>query len=309
MSSKHPILDRPGALWRSAPPWSARPADTAGQAARTVSRVVPILMLAGPKSEGESLRTMAKGWRPYKAQNYQRAEKQATLFAGMATLAAASISPWSSLTFDDVPPLKLTNNDAGLALIAKFNSVMRLPRPATLDTATEHIRKAVSDAKLANPAWFYRAALLASLAQQNQAKRATIEGAIASALGTAATALSATGIGAVVGAPLALAAGGVGAKSASTKMANTRSTGETQEYIQRYEQELQAATGRAQLRQAELQLQQEAARIQQISATEQRETQTEAQQQANMLLWGATGVLTVGSAGMLYYLWRTRSKE
>lgn len=246
-----PILRDPDALWRTAPPWKARPVDTTGQVFRVVGRVLdPAGVFGGIKTDGDFLRSQALGWRPGPAERFRDIEHKATIAGGIDVLAARGYAPWSSLQgrLTALPPFTLKNDASTLPLLGIVRDAARglsQTPPSNLAAAANLVRAAVVGADLTRPAWYARGLRLLAAALVAQKKRQVVETAVSTTLAATGAALSSTGVGAIIGLPLAATSAAFSGAGARSAVEESR----TQAAYQRMQSELDFELARQNLQQ------------------------------------------------------------
>jgi hypothetical protein len=237
-----PLLEKPGKLWTIKEPWGDRPTDTGGN----VSRVL------GAKTGGDTLRTMARGWKPPNVRRFQDIERKATIIGALRTLRDIGVQPYVNLDLSGLPVLKLKNDRSAQALLAITRHVA--PRvgaipPQTIQQAAELMRAEALRHQAGSAAWQARASALLGSSVAATEKRAKVEGhtitalaASKEALKVATAAAAPTVIGGII---LGIAATGteIGywvtvAAQGRSKIENARAQEESQLYEQKYQQEI-----------------------------------------------------------------------
>lgn len=290
-----PILNKPVKLWSISEPWPDRPTDTAGNVGRVL----------GGKTGGDTLRSMARGWRPPNVVRFQEIERKATIIGALAALQAIEVAPWTAFDLSKLPPLKLKDDRTAQSLLSVVGSganALGKPAPRTIKDASEFMRQEAKKHGAGGVAWYGRAAALSGSAVGATKKRDTVEGAVATGLSAAKTAMHATTAGSaatVVGLPVAAVTGIVGGileasywitKSAQSrsKVEKARSEAAVDEYAQLFNQEIDKRGIRQRKRVLEAQIQ---------TAQTQRELE---QEQARLMGEKITKVIVIGAwAGAL----------
>lgn len=290
-----PILNKPIKLWAVSEPWPDRPTDTAGNIGRVL----------GGKSGGDTLRSMARGWRPPNVMRFQEIERKATIIGALAALQALEIAPWTAFDLEKIPPLKLKGDRSAQSLLAIVGSganALGKPAPQTIKASAEFMRQEAKKHKAGGVAWYGRAAALSGSAVGATKKRDTVEGAVATGLTVAKTGLhvtTAASAATVVGLPVAAITGIVGgileasywvtkAAQSRSKVEQARAEAAVNEYAQLFNQEIDKRGIRQRKRLLEAQIQ---------TAEMQRDLE---QEQARLMGERITKVIVIGAwAGAL----------
>lgn len=192
------ILDNAKALWGSkGPKYKIRPKDTAGNTAKVIGRIAT-LGISSLKSGGDTLRTIAVGWRPPTGpgtSRFREAETKGTILGGMDALIAAGVQPWPQLAgrIEKLPQMRLRGFDnVDLPLLGIVRDGARAlgeKPPKTLTAAAEFIRQRVKKSDLAAAAWHARAIRIAVTGKNAQAKASAASSAAAIGMGATAKGL------------------------------------------------------------------------------------------------------------------------
>jgi len=209
-----PILKRPKALWGVKAPYTKRPVDKAGNTAKVIGRITT-LGISSLKGGGDTLRTIAVGWRPPVGPGTSRfgeVETNGTILGGIDTLIAAGIQPWPAFAVrvQKLPQQQLQGSeglDMPLLGLVKDGAVASGDAPPkTLKKAAEYIRSTVKDNDLAAAAWHARAVRIAYVGQSAQKKAQAVSSAVSLGTSTAGwglVAASAPVAASVIGLPVA----------------------------------------------------------------------------------------------------------
>ena len=272
------ILDDAAALWAAKPPYKKRPIDKAGNTAKVVGRIAT-LGTSSLKGVGDSLRSMATGWRPPTGlgnAKLQGIEMKGTILGGLDTLIAAGIEPWVSLEPRVARlPQENAKGDAGLDMpllgVVQDAAKMQGDRPPKdLEAATEYMRRKVRNKGLGAAAWHARTVRIATIAIAAQKKTKAVSsgisaGVTAAGLGlhAAAAPVDATGVGLIVGIPMHIVGGilnGIGgvasAANAGATIGAERNEALINKSISAFQHELEMRNIKVQTRQIRKQIQQ-----------------------------------------------------
>lgn len=296
------ILKDYAALWRVPEPWSGRPKDKAGGVIRTIGRISDPAGVLPIQSGGELVRQMAIGWRPLSGMGQDRfgeLEQKATIMGALDVLASAGIQPYVEMQkqLENLPELKLRDDKTA-------GRLLQLTGQKTLKAAAENLRQVVIKNRLEAPAWLARGVRLGIVAKNAQKKRQVVETAAATAIQAAGLALSTTGIGAIIGAPLTAIGLTLTAASGRTGIEKVRSDG----MIDKFSNEMEYY-----LNQSNMQVKQDLVSDQLQKAEAQLAVATNAavlqgKQQAEYIKWGV-GITTVGLITLGGYLVIKRFKS
>jgi len=179
------ILKRPAVLWSVKEPWTGRPADKGGRAAKAL----------GAKTGGDAVRSTAKGWRPPSASKYAVVERKGTILGGIMAMAAIGVKPWTNYDLKDVAEVKLGNDKTGVALLKLVQRGARRNKdrvPATLSEASEYIRQQAKKNGVGAAAWAARSMFMAGTALSATSKRASVEAKVSTGTKLASKGLKAT---------------------------------------------------------------------------------------------------------------------
>jgi hypothetical protein len=232
------ILDNAKALWESKPPYTKRPVDKAGAAAKVIGRIAT-LGISSLKGGGDTLRSVAVGWRPPVGpgtKRFSEVETKGTILGGIDTLSVAGIQPWASYSsrVQRLPALKL-RGDTGLdlmllGLVQDGAKASGDAPPKDLKKAAEYIRRKVKKYDLSAAAWHARSVRIAFAGQAAQSKAQTVGSAVSMGVGLTSTGLDAVTAGAaatLVGLPIAAITGTVSAVLKGVSLAISAAGGVT----------------------------------------------------------------------------------
>jgi hypothetical protein len=259
---------------RASPPrYKIRPKDTAGNTAKVIGRIVT-LGISSLKAGGDTLRTIAQGYRPPTGpgtSRFREAETKGTIMGGMDALIAAGIQPWPQLAprINKLSQPRLRGDDGVdlplLGIVRDGARALGNTPPKDLPAAAEYIRRRVIKADLSAAAWHARAVRIAVIGHNAQAKAsaassvaavgmsATAKGLYAAAGATAYTVLGPIILG-VAGGVVDMAGAVVGALGGTTALQKARTTTFIKQASSSFEQELHLRNLRADNRYLEDQL-------------------------------------------------------
>lgn len=263
------------------------------------------------KTGGDTVRSVAKGWKPPRSKRFQEVERKATILGGIAALAAIGKEPWVNFDLSEIPPITLKKDKAGekaLALAQRGASALRERKPRDLTQAAEFVRKKVKEEGLGPAAWYARAMYMTGTGSIASAKRAKVEAKVASVTGGVAKGLAgaAAATGPTIVGPLVLGTAAAITEAASwvmltfsarSKVEETRSKLDQQKHANDFEKALARRSIRKQKKELEAMQRQ----LNAAQAAQEAIIAKEADMISKVIV-GASFVVTLGGLGMLTYL-------